>query len=160
MRDASYWIDRLRLQPHPEGGFYREVYRSDDLTSHPDHGKGRNLATSIYFLLEGKNISHFHELLSDELWYYHDGDGANIHMFRDGKYQSVELSKAGNGHLQVLIPAKSAFAAEVIDQQGYVLMGCMVTPGFDFEDFRMLMKGEMLRKYPGHEELIVRFCIE
>ena len=159
MRDADYWINRLGLQPHPEGGFYREVYRSGNVISHPEHARERNLATSIYFLLEGKNISHFHELSSDELWYYHDGQGANIHVFNQGEYQSHVLSKEPQGQLQVLIPAHSEFAAEVIDQAGYVLMGCVVTPGFDFEDFRMLKKEVMLGKYPGYAELIERFCM-
>ncbi len=160
MRDATYWINRLDLQPHPEGGFYKEVYRSVDMTSHPEHSKERNLATSIYFLLEGENISHFHELSSDELWYYHDGNGANIHVFDKGQYLSYELSKASKGQLQVLLPAHSEFAAEVIGQDGYVLMGCVVTPGFDFEDFKMLKKAEMLEKYPEHGQLIERFCME
>ena len=160
MSNAKYWIDRLELMPHPEGGYYREVYRSTDTTRHPEHSKKRNLATSIYFLLEGENISHFHELSSDELWYYHDGQGANIHVFQDGKHQTCQLSKAPDGQLQVLIPAHSEFAAEVIDQKGYVLMGCVVTPGFDFEDFRMLKKGKMLEKYPDYAALIERFCME
>jgi len=160
LRTATYWIDRLNLLPHPEGGFYREVYRAEDQIKHPEHAKARNLATSIYFLLEGENISHFHKLLSDELWYYHDGVGANIHVFHKGAYQQYQLSNESEGHLQVLIPAKSEFATEVIDQQGYVLMGCVVTPGFDFEDFRMLRKGEMYSKYPEHKELIERFCMD
>lgn len=160
MRNAKYWIERLNLLPHPEGGYYREVYRSGDTIGHPEHSRERNLATSIYFLLEGENISHFHELSSDELWYYHDGKGANIHVFDKGQYQSYELSKDPKGQLQVLLPAHSEFAAEVIGQDGYVLMGCVVTPGFDFEDFRLLKKKEMLEKYPGHSELIERFCME
>lgn len=160
MRGAVYWIDRLGLQPHPEGGYYREVYRSGEVTIHPEHSEERNLATSIYFLLEGENISHFHELSSDELWYYHDGKGANIHVFDNGQYQSYELSKEPEGQLQVLLPAHSEFAAEVIGQDGYVLIGCVVTPGFDFEDFRLLKKAEMLKKYPGYTELIEKFCIE
>ncbi len=160
MKSAEYWIDRLDLQPHPEGGYFREVYRSADQLDHPTHSGKRNLATSIYFLLEGSNISHFHELDSDELWYFHDGKGAIIHVFENGKYQKHELGISDSGQPQVLIPAGSQFAAEVVGQKGYVLMGCVVSPGFDFEDFRMLKKVQMLEKYPGYEDLILRFCMD
>ncbi|XOV94471.1 MAG: cupin domain-containing protein [Bacteroidota bacterium] len=160
MKSAAYWIDRLKLQTHPEGGYFREVYRSQDEMVHPVHNEKRNLATSIYFLLEGNNISHFHELDSDELWYFHEGSGAIIHVFEEGKYKKHLLSNAEEGSLQVLLPAGCQFAAEVIDQEGYVLMGCVVVPGFDFKDFRLLNKKEMMHKFPGYEELIGRFCID
>ncbi len=160
MKSAAYWIERLNLEPHPEGGYFKEVYRSEAQVDHPTHGKERNLTTSIYFLLEGKDLSHFHELESDELWYFHDGAGALIHRFEQGRYVAQKLSPEEDGALQVIIPAGSQFAAEVINKEDYVLMGCVVSPGFDFEDFRMLSKEEMLRKYPEYKDLIEKFCLE
>lgn len=78
-KDAQYWVEHLDLEPHVEGGFYRQVYKSKELTIREDESK-RNLYTSIYFVLEADNPSHFHRLTVDEIWYYHYGSPLTVHM--------------------------------------------------------------------------------
>ena len=70
---AAYWIEHLNLQPHPEGGYYKEVFRSDAEVTRVHSGAARSACTSIYYLLEEKDFSGFHRIASDELWYFHKG---------------------------------------------------------------------------------------
>lgn len=156
MESAAYWIQKLKLTQHPEGGYYRETYRSQEKVR--TKVGIRSSATSIYFLLEGENISHFHQLTSDELWYYHHGSSTIIHMIdQDGNYNTEKLGRDHDTALQILIPAGVIFAAEVEDKKSYALMGCVVSPGFDFADFKLYAKNELLALHPEHEAIIKRF---
>ena len=155
--EALHWIKELKLEAHPEGGFFHEVYRSKERVS-TDQGE-RNLSTSIYFLLAGDQKSHFHQLESDELWYFHAGTPVKVHLF-EGKSYRQELLGLGEGLPQLLLPARSVFAAEVVDKTGFCLMGCMVNPGFDFKDFRMVGAEELKKEYPEHTGLIEEFTLE
>ncbi|MGD2035181.1 MAG: cupin domain-containing protein [Bacteroidales bacterium] len=164
MNDHLHWIQYLNLKPHPEGGFFRETYRANlevDQKHLPFGFSGnRKLSTSIYYLLRSEDISRFHRLHSDELWYYHYGSSLKV----------VMIDKEGNKHtwilgarpdkaekLQVLIPAGTIFGAEVIDPDSFSLMGCMVSPGFEFDDFDMFDKEELLQAYPKHAAAIEKF---
>ncbi|MEQ8469772.1 MAG: cupin domain-containing protein [Marinoscillum sp.] len=164
MESADFWIDQLNLEAHPEGGYYKEVYRNPGNIQIMEEGGTRNLATSIYFLLKHKDKSHFHQLKSDELWYFHKGQPAVVHILEAGGYRREILgSDISKGHsLQVVIPRESIFAAEVLDSAGddYTLMGCMVNPGFDFKDFRMVEAEELHTKFPEHQTLIEKFAIK
>ncbi|MBV6645193.1 MAG: cupin domain-containing protein [Cyclobacteriaceae bacterium] len=155
---AKYWIDHLNLQQHPEGGYYAETYRSKESVRVKD-GRTRNLATSIYFLLDKQDKSHFHVLESDELWYFHTGVGVRIHMLSEGSYRQELLGNnlAKGEQLQLLIPKHTIFAAELIDKTTYCLMGCVVAPGFDFADFELVRREELIKKYPDQAELIDDF---
>ncbi len=157
---ADYWIQQLELEAHPEGGFYKEVYRNP-LKVAQTYGE-RNLATSIYFLLDGDQKSHFHQLESDELWYFHAGTSVIIHIFEQGAYHRKILgSDIHKGEsLQVLLPARSIFAAEVANKQSYCLLGCMVNPGFDFKDFRLASAEELTKNFPDHRDLIHAFTLK
>jgi predicted cupin superfamily sugar epimerase len=158
MSRVEQWIKKLNLQPHPEGGYYTEVYRSDSgIELERGH---RNLCTSIYFLLNQEDKSHFHILSSDEIWYFHEGSDLRIHMLRDGSYHFEDIGKGEKANLQVLIPAGTIFAAEVLDESSYGLVSCMVNPGFDFEDFRLIDKEELEGQYPGYEDLIEKFTLK
>lgn len=159
MQSADYWIEKLGLQAHPEGGYFRELYRSD-LTQTFEMGQ-RNLATSIYFLLCQEEKSHFHQLTSDELWYFHAGGPASVHIFDHSGYRNVHLGlDLEAGQLpQILLPRKCIFAAEVLDKSNYTLTGCVVAPGFDFQDFRLVPKRELLADFPEYAALIERFCL-
>ncbi len=161
-RDANYWVNRLGLDRHPEGGYFKEIYRAEDEIRHPISHNIRSLATSIYYLLEGKDISHFHILKSDELWYFHDGTGAIVHILKNGNYQQERLGlDIDNGQMpQLLIPANSFFAAEPIDKDSFVLMGCMVTPGFDFDDFELADQAQLIKAYPEQTDLIDQFSFK
>ena len=77
---AKYWIEKLNFEKHPEGGWFKEVYRSEEVIpkkSLPEYFPGsRNISTSIYYLLEGDDFSAFHRIKSDEIWHYYEGNSA------------------------------------------------------------------------------------
>ncbi len=161
MVTKEYWIERLNLQQHPEGGYFREIYRSAGTISQnclPDEYEGnRNYATSIYFLLGHEDISAFHRLASDEIWYYHSGEPLNIYIL--DKQGNIETRKLGpnpdeDEEFQVIIQAGSIFGAKVNSGKDYTLMGCVVAPGFDFVDFELMKCKELLELFPQHEEII------
>lgn len=136
-------IKLLDLQQHPEGGWYREVYRSAESVPQaglPERFNGsRSYCTSIYFLLSGGNVSAFHRIKQDELWHFYEGDGLTVHVIdKAGAYLQKRLGrniKTGESFQQV-VEAGCWFGATVEDG-GYALVGCTVAPGFDFADFEM-----------------------
>ncbi|OGO16894.1 MAG: hypothetical protein A2Z14_01880 [Chloroflexi bacterium RBG_16_48_8] len=161
MMDARYWIEALGLERHPEGGYYKQTYRSDEVihrTGLPERFPGpRFLSTSIYFLLPGKEVSHLHRIKSDELWHYHLGSSLSIHRFDpDGKHKILHLGQdAERGDaFQAVVPAGCWFGAVVNDPDSFCLVGCTVAPGFDFEDFELGSREELLKLYPQHHEMI------
>jgi len=163
--NAQYWIEKYHMSKHPEGGWYKETYRSGLTFGKgvlPDkYGSARQAATSIYFLLEGKEVSKFHVLQSDEIWYFHTGSAVTIHFLapKDNSYSSVTLGNSGSAEetFQAVIPAGVVFGAEVLDAESYSLVGCMVAPGFDFADFRLCQAEELMAAFPDRQELIERF---
>jgi predicted cupin superfamily sugar epimerase len=157
LKNSNYWISGLNLAKHPEGGYYSEVYRSEKIFQDAKKELSRNLSTSIYYLLEHHEVSVFHRIKSDELWYYHYGSPMLIHSFdlHDNYNQQIlgaELKE--NQSLQILIPAGTIFAAEVLYPEEYSLVGCMVTPGFDFDDFEIIPAERLESRYPEYEEII------
>ena len=140
MNTAAYYKNNLRLQPHPEGGHYAEVYRSDIEVNVQGFDGPRNLCTSIFFLLESGDISALHRIKSDELWYHHDG----------GILEIIEIDEAGNEivtrlgksirdgcTLQHVVKAGRWFGARPSAESEFCLVGCQVSPGFDFRDFEL-----------------------
>lgn len=161
MKDAEYWIRELGLMEHPEGGYFRETYRSEEfILQHalPERfGEKRSFSTAIYFLLRGYQVSHLHRIQSDELWHFYAGSSLTIHMIHpDGKYEEKRLGPdTDRGDLfQVLVPYGSWFGASVNIQENYSLMGCTVAPGFDFADFEMGDRAALLAQYPEHASLV------
>lgn len=145
--NADYFISRLNLEKHPEGGFYRELYRQD-----------ANLATSIYFLLRSGEVSKFHRLKSDEIWYFHAGTSLTVHIIdAGGALKAVKLGadpEAGE-QPQVIVPGGCIFGATVNREDSYTLVGCMVSPGFEFAGFELLSRDRLLKDYPQHENIIM-----
>lgn len=161
--NAGYFISHLRLQPHPEGGFYKEVYRSSESIA-PEAlpvrftGK-RNISTAIYYLLRQGEHSLFHRIKSDECWHFYAGETLLIHIIEpNGKYYCIKLgSNIYVGEIfQFVVPAQAWFAAEPASESEFSLCGCTVAPGFDFADFEIANKEELLTAFPGHEEIISR----
>lgn len=144
-------ISSLNLQTHPEGGFFCETYRSAEVTG------DRNLATSIYFLITGNNVSNFHRIRSDELWYFHEGDSLTVHSLIDGKHVERHLGIAsGDEQPFQVVPKGEIFGSCIRDPQlGYSLVSCAVAPGFDFRDFELFTTAELLKDFP-HAEAIIR----
>ncbi|MGE7998238.1 cupin domain-containing protein [Lysinibacillus sp. NPDC093190] len=152
---AQYFIEKLNLAEHPEGGYYISSFRAaEDMTVRDVQ---RPIYTSIYFLLRSQDISHLHRLKSDELWYYHAGSPLTVHMiFPDGTYEAKKLGlnvEAGEVP-QIAVPKNTIFGSSVEDADTFSLVGCMVAPGFDFEDCELFTQDELLTDYPQHEEVI------
>lgn len=163
--EARSWIERLQLAPHPEGGYYREIYHSPRYLRDPDilatHGGPRRSATSIYFLLPEGDVSRLHRLLSDEIWYHHFGRAVRVHLFHpDGRYEARELGlpDIADREPQLLVPAGTVFGAELVPGEGvdFALVGCMVTPGFDFRDFALVSRDELVPRFPNQQDVIER----
>ncbi|MFO7444998.1 MAG: cupin domain-containing protein [Ignavibacteriaceae bacterium] len=160
---AKYYIDKLGLLEHPEGGYYREIYRADEKirSEHlPDrYSTDRNILTSIYFLLEGEDISVFHKLESDELWHFYDGTNVKLYLINSGgELTEILLGRdleAGEV-FQCTIPKHTWFAAEVIKKDSFALFGCNVAPGFDFEDFQIGNREKLIELFPRHSGLLKR----
>jgi len=161
-REARCWIEKLNLQPHPERGHYRQTYKSELLISAaalPGHSGERAASTAIYFLLEAENFSAFHRLRSDELWHFYAGSPLLVHVIdRAGSYSTLLLGNdldAGQV-FQATVPAGHWFASHVADWKSWALVGCTVSPGFEFADFEMGQHTELIRQHPHHETIIRR----
>jgi len=162
MKNASYWINNLNLLPHPEGGYYKESYRSTgeikNSTLPKNFNGNRAFSTAIYFLLEKGNFSAFHRIKSDELWHFYDGDPIAIHVINyDGILTTHILGKQPHKGVfpQIAIPANTWFASESTGD--YSLAGCTVSPGFDFNDFEMADKNKLIDLYREYSIIIEKF---
>lgn len=152
MRTAADWIERLQLTRHPEGGWYREVYRAAGrvLLPAPFHGE-RSYSTAIYFLLEDGDFSALHRIRQDEVWHHYDGAPVTIHAIDErGEAHTLHLGEDP----VVVVPAGWLFGATV--EGDYALTGATVAPGFEFADFEMPARAELLAAYPEHSKLIER----
>lgn len=154
-------IQKLELQPHPEGGYFKETYRSDDIISKsclPDVFESeRNYSTGIYYLLKSDDFSAFHKINQDEMWHFYLGDTIELTMIsEDGVLTTVHI---GNDILldqvpQIVVPKNYWFAARVIKSNSFALVGCTVAPGFDFKDFILAPRKILTEKFPQHSTII------
>ena len=157
---AEWLVKKLDLQPHPEGGYYRETYRASLSVFSSQVKAERNALTHIYYLLSGDQISRLHRVAHDELWLYQEGADLIVHSvdhtiksyhtFRVGPPQ--ESREASPSEPVVIIPANAWQAAE--STGAYTLVSCIVAPGFDFHDFTMLSQ------YRKEKEKISKFWPE
>lgn len=158
--NIDYLVKHLQLQPHPEGGFYKEVYRSTTTIPSdalPNYPGDRNHCTSIYFLLTSDNFSGFHRIKQDEIWNFYGGSPLYVHVIdREGNYTryevGMELEKGATP--QLVVPGGCWFASSVKDSNNYSFVGCTVAPGFDFEDFELATFESLSKEYPQHKEII------
>ena len=142
-------IKNLKLLPHPEGGYYKEMYRAEQKIN-LDNGKSRNVSTAIFYLLENEDKSRFHRIASDELWFFHQGNPLEILSIQNGNLIKTVL---GNNFedgelLQAVIPAHTWFASRVKNSKGYALVSCTVAPGFDFADFELADRDKLINEFP------------
>ncbi|WP_079474831.1 cupin domain-containing protein [Marinococcus halophilus] len=159
MSIADDWITQLRLEPHPEGGFFRQTMKSEkNITT----AKGRNRAqyTSIHFLVRSGEPSRLHRLESDEMWYFHTGTPLDVHMIHpeSGRHEIMTLgpNPANDEVLQGLVPKGIIFGAEVRKPEQFALVSCVVVPGFEFADFELPARDKLTAAYPEHKEIIER----
>jgi predicted cupin superfamily sugar epimerase len=163
MQNAQYWIDTLKLEPHPEGGHFRETYRSS--VSIPrsalphSFGGERRASTAIYFLLQGEDFSAFHRIASDEMWHFYAGGPLLVHTIGlSGQTSEIRLGpNPEHGEVfQAVVPAGCWFGSSLAQPGTFALVGCTVAPGFDFSDFEMADQPSLLALYPQHSTLIRR----
>ena len=157
---ADDLIKKLNLLPHPEGGYYRETYRSEQSVSF--NGKVRNAGTAIYFLLKDSEISHFHRVASDELWLFHQGQSIELYVLT--KTGELEIHNLGNDLEkdelpQIVVKAGNWFAAKLKNEEGYSLVSCIVTPGFEFSDFELAKKDDLLSQIPEYDKVINKLSL-
>jgi hypothetical protein len=169
MTTAEDVIKMMDLKPLPEeGGFYRETYRSDhgDNSGHVfgiDVEGVRSLNTAIYYLISKGSFSAIHKIKSDEIFHFYSGDPVEmIQIHPDGKLERFIIgSDVMKGHKpQVVVPRGVWQALRLVDGGEWALMGTTVAPGFDFEDFSVGTRDEMLKEFPQHREDIIRFTRE
>lgn len=146
-------IKKYNMKAHPEGGYYAEIYRSEDIIT--TKNGPRNLMTSIYFLLTSHDVSKFHVIESDELWFHHEGADLSIHVLDNNGYKQLILgNKSVQAQAQHLVTRGKVFGSTVEGDDTYALVSCVVAPGFDFSDFRMLTKDELNQSFPNNSMII------
>jgi predicted cupin superfamily sugar epimerase len=155
---VEHWTRTLGLAAHPEGGWFREVYRSPERVGRdglPGRFPGeRSLATSIYYLLAAGERSRFHRLRADEQWCHHAGGAMHLHLLERGGARKLVV---GGMTPQATVPYGTWFAAEPEPGAAFALVGCFVSPGFEFEDFELAERDHLLAEFPGERTLVTRF---
>lgn len=155
MKDYTGLIAQLQLQPHPEGGYFRETYRSNSLADFENIGV-RNYSTCIYYLLTADTFSAFHRIKQDEIWHFYAGEAVNLHLISpEAEYVKLVLGSdiVNNQVPQLVVPSGYWFAAQV--QSTYALVGCTVAPGFDFNDFELAKRDDLILQFPQFKQLII-----
>jgi predicted cupin superfamily sugar epimerase len=154
-------ISKLELKPHPEGGYFKETYRSfgeiKEESLGTDYRGKRNYSTCIYFLLTSDKFSAFHRIKQDEIWHFYDGSPISLHTISESGVHTVTIIGRDllNGETpQFVVPGGYWFAAEVINKNSYSLVGCTVSPGFSFDDFELESRKQLTSLFPDKKEVI------
>lgn len=161
MKNAAYYIEKLQLTSHVEGGAFKETYRSGMTLAQKhlsaDFKGDRNASTAIYFLLKQGQFSALHKIASDELWHFYEGDSLRIYEITvDGTLITHKLGKdlEKGETFQCVVQAGSWFGSRCEVAGGFSLVGCTVAPGFDFEDFELADRETLSVLFPQHTKLI------
>ena len=162
---AQQLIQQYNLQPHPEGGWYKETYKSDEYISGstlPERfGGSRVFSTAIYFLLEQGNFSAFHRIKSDECWHFYAGDCLQVYVIQmNGTLDIIHLGNdIEKGQVfQFVVPANCWFASRPAPESTFCFVGCTVAPSFDFTDFELAKASSLTALFPQHKAIIEELC--
>ena len=156
-KDAVKLIKRLRLKKHPEGGYFKQTYTADKIVNVAGYDKPRYISTAIYYMLVGDQFSALHRIKSDELWHHYTGGSLTLYAIDKGILSKIKMGKSmGEAH-QVAIKANTWFAASLNDKKSYCLLGCTVSPGFDYSDWELGKRHELIKMYPQHRTIIERY---
>lgn len=160
--DAVRIIEKLELKAHPEGGYFNEIYRSSEVYTGGNISAERNCGTSIYFLLKGNDFSSFHRLKYDEIWHFYKGSPISVVMLDQSgiKYKTLGTDILNNEEPQIIIPAGTWFGGYLKNNDSYSLIGCTMSPGFDYQDFELAKRNELLTMYPDYKEIIHKLTRE
>ncbi|MGM0650124.1 MAG: cupin domain-containing protein [Bacteroidota bacterium] len=160
MQNPEFWKMHYGMEAHPEGGWFREIYRSNETLYPSSKKEKRSLCTSMMYLLEDNDYSAFHRIKSDELWHYCDGSAdVYLHCFTpEGEYTHKVLGVHSKQAFPcILVPGNTWFSAELSHKSGaFALTGCTVSPGFNFNDFEMAEGQKLAGLFPEHASLIKR----
>lgn len=153
--NSSHWINELCLSKHPEGGYFRETYRSQRSTNN------RSFVTSIYYLLDGNDFSSFHKIDADEIWHFYYGSSLTLFIINE-RNPRLTRKVLGNNYkkkdsLEILIESDNWLAAQVNNKLSYSLVGCTVIPGFEFEHYELGDRDKLLSLFPEHKKIIEKF---
>ncbi len=158
---AAYWIDKLQLTSHPEGGYFARTYRSPDRISQqglPERYSGaRVCAGAIYFLVPTGQASKLHRLKCEEIWCYHFGAPLTLSILeKEGTVRHIILGPdfEQGEQFQAVVPHGVWFGAKVNKKDAYTLVSCITAPGFDFEDFELAERESLIQEYPQHKDVI------
>lgn len=143
MDKVSELKEKYNLEKHPEGGWFSESYTS------PYSLEKRSYMGSIYFLLEGDEISHFHQIDCDEIWYHHEGCALKLTLLIGGIVSELILGKDEGQSAMAVIPKGAIFAAEPLDKEKYCFLSCATTPKFTYDGFRLVSDEEIKSICPG-----------
>ena len=165
MSNINRLIQQYNLKPHPEGGWYSQTYKSNELIDAnalpARFGGHRSFSTAIYFLLEQGNFSAFHRIKSDECWHFYAGDPLLIYVIEvNGELKIISLGNdpEKGQTFQYVVPANCWFASSPATGSEYCFAGCTVSPGFEFEDFELANANELSNTYPQHKDIIRQLC--
>jgi len=160
---AQDWIDHLDMESHPEGGYYRETYRTSETIPEealPDRFDGpRDVAALIYFLLPADSFSALHRIQQDEIWHFYAGAPITLHRIApDGTYATQTLGRdvTAGQQLHAVVPAGTWFGATVDGDEGYGLAGCTTAPAFEFADFELADRTALGEAFPQHAGAVER----
>ncbi|HAT38770.1 cupin domain-containing protein [Polynucleobacter necessarius] len=157
MQDIHSIIATLDLEPHPEGGFYQEMYRSKTRIEDLLGASNTSANTSIYYLLSGKDFSAWHRITSDETWCFHLGCDVLIYFFDKNKLLRTMPIGTASKNLQVTIPARTWFAAKPLSANDLCLVSCAVAPGFEFDDFEIAKREELIKEFGARTRTLKLF---
>ncbi|HLN35894.1 MAG TPA: cupin domain-containing protein [Nitrososphaeraceae archaeon] len=155
---SSYWINELGLSKHPEGGYFREIYRS------PRNRNNRALVTSIYYLLDGNDFSSFHKIDADEIWHFYYGSTLTLFIINE-RNSRLTRKVLGNNYkkkenFEIVIESHNWLAAQVNNKLSYSLVGCTVIPGFEFDYYELGERDKLFSLFPEHKKIIEKFTRE
>lgn len=157
---ANFWIKKLKLSKHPEGGYFAESYKSNKIIRLSGYDGGRSTCTAIYYLLTGKQFSSFHIMKSDEIWHFYSGSTMRLYIIDSkGKLTKAFLGpNISKGEMfQLTIRSGCWFAASVNEKKSYSLVGCTVSPGFDYKDWKIGNRKRLAELYPQHTHIIEKY---
>lgn len=159
-------IEFYNLKSHQEGGYFSENYRSNEFLKKealPDrYNDKRCFGTSIYFLLFEKGFSAFHRLKSDEIWHFYEGSPLTIITI--DKFGEKQILKLGNDiakgqKYQQIVQCDLWFVAFPENEVSYSFVGCTVAPGFEYSDFELGKRDELISQFPQHKDLFDKYCV-
>lgn len=156
-KEAAKLVKKLELEKHSEGGYFKQTYRSETIVNIEGYDGQRNISTAIYYMLIGEQFSAFHRIKSDEIWHYYAGGSITLYAIdNEGKLSKIKIGKSGRP--QAIIKAGTWFAAALDSRRSYCLLGCTVSPGFDYRDWELGRRDDLARMYPKHKQLICRYA--